>query len=86
MLDIAGPVLDALGHGRRVVVATLCRVDGSAPRTLGTAMAVTDAGAVIGSISGGCVEGAIYESAQEVFATGAALVTEFGVRDRKSVV
>ena len=79
MLDIAGPVVDALGRGRRVVVATLSRVDGSAPRTLGTAMAVTDAGAVIGSISGGCVEGAIYESAQEVFSTGAALVTEFGV-------
>ena len=81
MLEIAGPVLDALAHGHRVAIATVTRVLGSAPRTLGTAMAVTDAGAVIGSISGGCVEGAIYESAQEVLDTGLAQLTEFGVSD-----
>ncbi|PXA67358.1 XdhC family protein [Cryobacterium arcticum] len=81
MLEIAGPVLDALAHGHRVAIATVTRVLGSAPRTLGTAMAVTDAGAVIGSISGGCVEGAIYESAQEVLETGRPQLTEFGVSD-----
>ena len=81
MLDIAGALLDALAEGRRVAVATVTRVLGSAPRTLGTAMAVTDAGAVIGSISGGCVEGAIYDSAQEVLGTGHGLLTEFGVSE-----
>lgn len=81
MLEIAGPVLDALGHGHRVAIATVTRVLGSAPRTLGTAMAVTDAGAVIGSISGGCVEGAIYDSARDVLETGRGLLTEFGVSD-----
>ncbi|TFD87284.1 XdhC/CoxI family protein [Cryobacterium lactosi] len=81
MLEIAGELLDALATGRRVAVATVTRVLGSAPRTLGTAMAVTDAGTVIGSISGGCVEGAIYESAQEVLDTGLGQLTEFGVSD-----
>ena len=81
MLEIAGDLLDALAAGHRVAVATVTRVLGSAPRTLGTAMAVTDAGAVIGSISGGCVEGAIYESAQEVLETGRGQLTEFGVSD-----
>lgn len=81
MLEIAGALLDALAGGRRVAVATVTRVLGSAPRTLGTAMAVTDAGTVIGSISGGCVEGAIYDSAQEVLATGRGLLTEFGVSE-----
>ncbi|WEO78940.1 XdhC family protein [Cryobacterium sp. SO2] len=81
MLEIAGPVLDALAQGHRVAIATVTRVLGSAPRTLGTAMAVTDSGAVIGSISGGCVEGAIYESAQEVLETGEGRHTEFGVTD-----
>jgi len=81
VLEIAGEVLDALAAGHRVAVATVTRVLGSAPRTLGTAMAVTDAGAVIGSISGGCVEGAIYESAQEVLETGHGRLTEFGVSD-----
>ncbi len=49
MLDIAGALLDALAEGHRVAVATVTRVLGSAPRTRGTARAVTDAGAVIGS-------------------------------------
>ncbi|QYF74628.1 XdhC family protein [Cryobacterium sp. PAMC25264] len=81
MLEIAGELLEALAHGHRVAVATVTRVLGSAPRTLGTAMAVTDAGAVIGSISGGCVEGAIFESAQEVLSDGRGRLTEFGVTD-----
>ena len=81
MLEIAGELLEALAQGHRVAVATVTRVLGSAPRTLGTAMAVTDAGAVIGSISGGCVEGAIFESAQEVLADGRGRLTEFGVTD-----
>ncbi|ANP72432.1 XdhC family protein [Cryobacterium arcticum] len=81
MLEIAGELLEALAQGHRVAVATVTRVLGSAPRTLGTAMAVTDDGAVIGSISGGCVEGAIFESAQEVLADGRGRLTEFGVTD-----
>jgi xanthine dehydrogenase accessory factor len=81
VLEIAGPVLDALAQGHRVAVATVTRVLGSAPRTLGTSMAVTDTGAVIGSISGGCVEGDLYEAATEVLVDGRGRINEYGVSD-----
>jgi xanthine dehydrogenase accessory factor len=81
VLEIAGAVLDALEQGHRLALVTVTRVLGSAPRTLGTSMAVTDTGAVIGSISGGCVEGALYEAATEVLGDGASQIAEFGVTD-----
>jgi xanthine dehydrogenase accessory factor len=81
VLEIAGAVLDALVTGHRLALVTVTRVLGSAPRTLGTSMAVTDTGAVIGSISGGCVEGALYEAAAEVLEDGTRQVAEFGVTD-----
>nr|WP_244962704.1 XdhC/CoxI family protein [Cryobacterium roopkundense] len=73
--------MDALDDGRRVAVATVTRVLGSAPRTLGTSMAVDEAGVVIGSISGGCVEGAVYDLSETVLHDGRAALTEFGVSD-----
>lgn len=81
MLELAGPLLDGLRSGRRLAVAVVTGVLGSAPRTLGTAMAVDDRGAVIGSISGGCVEGEIYAVAGEVLADGGCVLSEFGVTD-----
>lgn len=81
MLELAGPILDALDAGHRLAVATVTRVLGSAPRTLGTAMAVTEVGTVLGSISGGCVEGEVYAVAREVLADGAGVLTQFGVTD-----
>ncbi|MGH9051285.1 MAG: XdhC family protein, partial [Acidimicrobiia bacterium] len=52
--------------GRRVAVARVVDVDGSGPRDPGAAMAVSDAGEVAGSVSGGCVEGAVVEEALAV--------------------
>ncbi|WP_407342882.1 XdhC family protein [Pengzhenrongella phosphoraccumulans] len=81
MLELAGQLLDALDSGHRLAVATVTRVLGSAPRTLGTAMAVSEAGTVVGSISGGCVEGEVYSVAGEVLAEGRPVLTAFGVTD-----
>jgi xanthine dehydrogenase accessory factor len=81
VLEIAAEVLDALADGRRLAVACVTDVLGSAPRTAGTAMAVDDAGRVIGSISGGCVEGAVVEVAAGVLDDGAPVLTSFGVSD-----
>ncbi|SMQ62096.1 XdhC/CoxI family protein [Agreia sp. VKM Ac-1783] len=78
MLDIAADLLEALGAGRRIAVATVTTVDGSAPRALGTSMAVDDQGRVLGSISGGCVEGAVYQAAEGVLETGVPVLAEFG--------
>ncbi|PPF84504.1 XshC-Cox1-family protein [Subtercola sp. Z020] len=81
MLELAAALLERLDRGETVAVATVTRINGSAPRTLGTAMAVDARGAVIGSISGGCVEGAVYETCQEVLASGAPTLQEFGYTD-----
>ncbi|WP_440711124.1 XdhC family protein [Herbiconiux sp. YIM B11900] len=81
MLELAADLLAARDQGRRLAVATVIAVDGSAPRALGTSMAVDDTGRVIGSISGGCVEGAVYDTCSRVLETGEAEVCEFGFSD-----
>ena len=66
--------------GKTVVLATVVKTWGSAPRPLGSKMAVSDAGDVAGSVSGGCVEGAVIEEAQSVLASGVAKLLRFGVQ------
>ncbi|WP_067693602.1 XdhC family protein [Nocardia jejuensis] len=62
-------------------LATLTGTSGSAPRPIGTTMAVDSAGAVYGSLSGGCVESAVYELCLEVLATGVPMRKSFGYSD-----
>jgi xanthine dehydrogenase accessory factor len=80
MFEIADRLLAAVDAGRTLVVATAVHIDGSAPRTVGTSMA-WDGAAVIGSIAGGCVEGAVVEVADRVLRSGTAETVEFGVDD-----
>jgi xanthine dehydrogenase accessory factor len=69
-------------QGKRVAVARVVGLDGSGPRDPGAAMAVTDAGEVAGSVSGGCVEGAVVAEALGVLAgERAAGVVTFGYSD-----
>ena len=56
------------GAGHRVAIARVVGVDGSGPRDPGATMAVNDAGEVAGSVSGGCVEGAVVTEALAVLA------------------
>ena len=81
MFEIADRLLARLDAGERVAVATAVSVVGSAPRTVGTSMVVTDDGTVIGSISGGCVEGALYEACERVLADGVPVLESFGFSD-----
>ena len=62
-------------------LATVVRTFSSAPREPGAAMAVSPAGEVVGSVSGGCVEGAVYELADEVKASGQAVLQRYGISD-----
>ncbi|MEU7423321.1 XdhC/CoxI family protein [Streptomyces sp. NPDC040750] len=62
-------------------LATVVAVGGSAPRGPGAAMAVGPDGEVVGSVSGGCVEGAVFELAREVAASGEARLESFGYSD-----
>ncbi|MFJ7497756.1 XdhC family protein [Streptomyces sp. NPDC097727] len=67
--------------GTPFALATVVCVRGSAPRAPGAMMAVTADGAVAGSVSGGCVEGAVYEVAGEVLATGSPQLQTYGISD-----
>ena len=68
-------------QGKRVAIACVVDLEGSGPRLPGAAMAVNEDGAVAGSVSGGCVEGAVVAEALEVLATGARKIVTFGYSD-----
>ncbi|MDX2142785.1 MAG: XdhC family protein [Rhodospirillaceae bacterium] len=65
--------------GRKAALATVVQTWGSSPRPVGSHMAVNDAGDFVGSVSGGCIEGAVIEAAREVMASGKSKMLEFGV-------
>ena len=74
------PQIDAwLADGKRVALATVVTAWGSAPRPLGAKMAVTADGQIAGSVSGGCVEGAVFEEAQGVLENGRPKLVSYGV-------
>jgi xanthine dehydrogenase accessory factor len=68
-------------QGKRVALARVIALDGSGPRDPGAAMAVNEDGEVAGSVSGGCVEGAVVAEALDVLATGTARRATFGYSD-----
>lgn len=80
MFEIADRLIAAVDAGRRLAVATAISIEGSAPRTVGTSMAF-DGESVIGSIAGGCVEGAVVETCELVLTDGVARTVEYGVSD-----
>jgi xanthine/CO dehydrogenase XdhC/CoxF family maturation factor len=68
-------------EGKSIALATVVQVWGSAPRPIGSKMAVSSAGDLVGSVSGGCVETAVFDAASEVMKTGAPRLLRFGVSD-----
>ncbi|MET7630518.1 MULTISPECIES: XdhC/CoxI family protein [unclassified Streptomyces] len=81
MLDIAEELHRWVGQGREFAVATVVEVGGSAPRQPGAALAVDRDGTAIGSVSGGCVEGAVYELCQQALDDGTTVRERFGYSD-----
>ncbi|MBC2864505.1 XdhC family protein [Streptomyces mexicanus] len=81
MLDIAEELHRWTQEGRDFAVATVVSVGGSAPRDLGAALAVDSDGTVIGSVSGGCVEGAVYDLCVQALQDGTTVVERFGYSD-----
>ncbi|MFB2553245.1 XdhC family protein [Ensifer soli] len=67
--------------GRKVALATVVETWGSAPRAAGSHLVVDGDGHFHGSVSGGCVEGAVIAEAAEVIASGDARMLDFGVAD-----
>jgi xanthine dehydrogenase accessory factor len=70
-----------LGDGEKVVVATVVATRRSAPRPVGSSLAVSQSGAMCGSVSGGCVESDVYENAREVLESGEPRMLSYGISD-----
>ncbi|MET9696636.1 XdhC/CoxI family protein [Streptomyces sp. NPDC006529] len=81
MLDIAEELSRWVEQGRDFAVATVVAVGGSAPRQPGAALAVDGEGTAIGSVSGGCVEGAVYELCRQALEDGKTVQERFGYSD-----
>lgn len=69
------------GEGRNIALATVIETWGSAPRPVGSHLVIDADGNFEGSVSGGCVEGAVIAEAADVIASGAPRMLEFGVAD-----
>lgn len=81
MRDILDGLIAWRARGEPFALATVINTWSSAPRPAGTTMAVSSSGEVLGSISGGCVEGATYDLAQQAIESREATLTTFGVTD-----
>ena len=81
MREVLSELTAIRDSGGRAAMATVVRTWRSAPRPAGASMLVSDAGEAVGSVSGGCVEGALYELGQEVLADGQPRYETYGVSD-----
>ena len=68
-------------NGEQVAIATVVETWGSSPRPAGSRFIVSDAGHMAGSVSGGCIEGAVAQAAAATMATGAPQLLDFGISD-----
>jgi xanthine dehydrogenase accessory factor len=84
MKDLVSEITRWRGHGARVAVATVVDAKKSAPRAPGAKMAVSSDGQITGSVSGGCVEGAVVEIAEAVLAGEDPRLVHFGIADAEA--
>ena len=84
MRDVLADVDRWRAEGRPVAVATVVETWGSAPRAAGAKMAMTADGGIAGSVSGGCVESAVFEAGRQSLASGKPRLLHFGVTDDRA--
>ena len=82
--DILGIATDWLAAGETVALATVVETWGSSPRPAGSRLAVTKSGKLAGSVSGGCIEGAVADAAQQTMASGTPQLLDFGITDERA--
>ena len=81
MREVLGELREWMDAGEQIGLATVVETWGSSPRPLGSKMAVTQSGKMAGSVSNGCIEGAVFEEAQKVLKSGRPKIAAFGVAD-----
>lgn len=79
--EVLAMALAWLEAGRKVALATVVETCGSSPRPVGSNLVVAADGAFEGSVSGGCVEGAVVSAAQDVIASGESIMMDFAYTD-----
>src|SRR6266540_3389232 len=84
MKDVLGTLERWTAEGRRFATATVVKTERSAPRGPGAVLAVSEQGGVAGSVTGGCVEPAVYDEAQAVLAGGPPRLVSYGIADEEA--
>ncbi len=82
--DILATAAGWVAQGETVALATVVETWGSSPRPAGSRLAVTKSGRMAGSVSGGCIEGAVAEAAKETMASGTPQLLDFGISDERA--
>jgi xanthine/CO dehydrogenase XdhC/CoxF family maturation factor len=84
MRELLPNIVNWQTEGKQVALATIVKAYGSAPRPLGSKMVVSSTGDVAGSVSGGCIEGAVFEEALEVIKSGIPRLLDFGISNTQA--
>ena len=84
MEDILGQAATWRRAGKGVALATVVTTWGSSPRPVGSQLAVDDSGKFVGSVSGGCIEGAVIKEALDTIVTGKPRLLDFGVTNEQA--
>ena len=83
-VDVLSQTLKWLDEGHQVAMATVVATWGSSPRPVGSQLVVDDRNNMVGSVSGGCIEGAVVHEAREVMQSGKPRLLEYGVSDEQA--
>ncbi len=82
--EVLAQIVEWLDQGRQVALATVIATWGSSPRPVGSQLVVDDRNNMVGSVSGGCIEGAVVHEAREVMQSGKPRLLEYGVSDEQA--
>lgn len=82
--DVIDQALAWHAEGRKVALATVIATWGSSPRPVGSQLAVDETGRMVGSVSGGCIEGAVVKEAQEIMAGAKPRLLDFGITNEQA--
>lgn len=82
--EIVAQALEWRRGGKQVAIATVVSTWGSSPRAVGSQLVVSSDGAFLGSVSGGCIEGAVVTEAMDAMADGKTRLLDFGVSDAQA--
>lgn len=82
--DVLATAANWRAGGENVALATVVETWGSSPRPAGSRLAVSASGKLAGSVSGGCIEGAVADAARQTMASGTPQLLDFGISDERA--